>query len=99
MQNFEINLNQIDEIKEITSKEKNFRMKNLEFFNEVGFPNKRLEDWKFTDFQGIVDRNFKKLDTKKISSVVDKIDLIKDFEHNHAMISQGFLDSSLYLFF
>ena len=25
--------------------EKNFRIKNLEFFKEAGFPNKRYEDW------------------------------------------------------
>ena len=47
MENFEINSNQIDKIKKITKKEKNFRIKNLESFKATGFPNKRLEDWKF----------------------------------------------------
>ena len=32
MHNFEINSNQIDEIKKITKEEKNFRAKNLEIF-------------------------------------------------------------------
>ena len=63
MQNFEINSNQIDKIKKITTEEKNFRIKNLELFKEFGFPNKRLEDWKFSDFENIIDRNFEKLDT------------------------------------
>ena len=74
MQNFEINSNQIDKIKKITVKEKNFRIKNLELFKAVGFPNKRLEDWKFSDFKNIIDRNFEKLDAKKVSSNVKKIE-------------------------
>ena len=47
MQNFEINSTQIDKIKKMTTEEKNFRIKNLEFFKTAGFPNKRNEDWKF----------------------------------------------------
>ena len=94
MQNFEINSNQIDKIKKITVKEKNFRIKNLELFKAVGFPNKRLEDWKFSDFKNIIDRNFEKLDAKKVSSNVKKIDLIKDFEHNYILLVNGNLHSS-----
>ena len=72
MQNFEINSNEIDKIKKITTEEKNFRIKNLELFRAAGFPNKRLEDWKFTDFENIVDRNFEKLDTKKYPQILIK---------------------------
>ena len=79
MQSFEINSNQIDKIKKITAEEKNFRIKNLELFRTAGFPNKRLEDWKFSDFENIIDRNFEKLDTKKVSSDIKKINLLKDF--------------------
>ena len=64
MLNFEINSTQIDKIKKITTEEKRFRIRNLEFFKAAGFPNKRLEDWKFSDFKDIVDRNFEELDTK-----------------------------------
>ena len=42
MHNFEINPVQIDKIEKITLEEKNFRVKNLEFFKNNGFPNKRL---------------------------------------------------------
>ena len=45
MQNFEINSTQIGKIKKMTTEEKNFRIKNLEFFKSTGFPNKRFEDW------------------------------------------------------
>ena len=94
MQNFEINSTQIDKIKKITSEEKSFRIKNLEFFKSSGFPNKRLEDWKFSDFKDIVNKNFKELDTKKASSDISKIDLLKDFEHNYILLVNGNLHSS-----
>ena len=94
MQNFEINSTQIDKIKKITTEEKSFRIKNLEFFKATGFPNKKLEDWKFSDFKDIVDKNFKELDTKKVSSNIKKIDLLRDFEHNYILLLNGNLHSS-----
>ncbi len=94
MQNFEIKSTQIDKIKKITTKEKSFRIKNLEFFKATGFPNKKLEDWKFSDFKDIVDKNFKELDTKKVSSNIKKIDLLRDFEHNYILLLNGNLHSS-----
>ena len=94
MQNFEINPVQIDKIEKITVEEKNFRVKNLEFFKTNGFPNKRLEDWKFSDFRDIVDKNFDKLDAKKVSSNISKVNLLKDFEHNYILLVNGNLHSS-----
>ena len=94
IQNLEINSNEIDAIKKITKKEKDFRIKNLELFKASGFPNKRLEDWKFTDFKNIIDNNFEELDTKKISSNINKIDLLKDFKHNYILLVNGNLHSS-----
>tara|TARA_Y100000590_G_scaffold375408_1_gene440318 strand:+ start:1285 stop:2532 length:1248 start_codon:yes stop_codon:yes gene_type:complete len=94
MQNFEINFNEIDKMKKITAEEKNFRIKNLEFFKAVGFPNKRLEDWKFSDFKNIVDQNFDKLDVKKVYSDINKINLLKNFEHNYIILVNGNLQSS-----
>ena len=72
IQNFPINSKQIDKINKITAEEKKFRKKNLELFNEFGFPNKKLEDWKFSDFKNIVDKNFKKLDIGTVSSILKK---------------------------
>ena len=65
-ENININVSQIDKINKITSEEKKFRIKNLELFKETGFPNKRHEDWKFSDFKNIVNTNFKILETDKI---------------------------------
>jgi len=94
LENFNINPSQIDKINKITSKEKKFRIKNLQLFKDSGFPNKKIEDWKFSDFKNIVDTNFNKLDTNKISSINKKIDLLKDFEHNYIFLINGNLHSS-----
>ena len=85
-ENFEINSEEIDKIKKITSDEKNFRIKNLEFFKAAGFPNKRNEDWKFSDFKNIINNNFDELDTKNISYTVKKISLLKEFNHNYVFL-------------
>ena len=51
MQNFEINSNRIENIKEISTKEKNFRIKNLKLFNNAGFPIKDLKTGNFQIFK------------------------------------------------
>ena len=94
MQNFEINSSQIDKIEKITSEERNFRIKNLEIFNETGFPNKKFEDWKFSDFNEIVSKNFEHLETTIDKSQINKINLIKDFKHNFIIVVNGNLHSS-----
>ena len=94
MQNFNINFNEIDKIKKITTEEKKFRKKNLELFKAVGFPNKRLEDWKFSDFKEIIYKNFEHLDTKQVPFKKSKINLLQDFKHNYILLVNGNLSSS-----
>ena len=94
MRNFEINSSEIDKIKKISEKEKKFRIKNLEFFNTSGFPNKKLEDWKFSDFRDIVYKNFDQLDAKNTLADIKKINLLKDFDHNYILLVNGNLQSS-----
>ena len=62
MLNFKINSDEIDKIGNFTKEEKNFRLKNLNNFNDIGFPNKKSEEWKFSDLKAIVSKNFSKLD-------------------------------------
>ena len=93
-ENFEINSNAIDKIKKITSEEKNFRIKNLELFKSAGFPNKRQEDWKFSDFQNIINSNFDELNTDNVSYSIKKINLLKHFNHNYVFLVNGNLHSS-----
>ena len=98
MNDFEINSDQIGKIKKISLEEKNFRVKNLDFFKSVGFPNKKNEDWKFSDFNNIVNKNFEELDTKVSLSFDNKIDLIKEFDHNYIFLVNGNFQSSNFKF-
>ena len=86
IENFKINSKEIDKIKKISKEERNFRINNLNFFNEKGFPNKRQEDWKFSDLREIVRKNFKKLNVNKTNSEVKKVSPIKDFDHNYIVV-------------
>ena len=95
IENFNINSNEIDKMKNITQEEKVFRERNLESFKSSGFPNKKFEDWKFSDFREIVNKNFDELEIQKnISNNSNNINLIKDFEHNYIFLVNGNLYSS-----
>ena len=48
----------IEKIKNLSSEEKNLRKKNLDLFFQNGFPNKKNEDWKFSDLNSILGKNF-----------------------------------------
>ena len=98
IENFKINSKEIDKIKKISKQEKDFRINNLNLFNKKGFPDKKQEDWKFSDLREIVYKNFKKLNVNKASSKVKKVNLIKDFEHNYITIVNGELKSSNFKF-
>ena len=98
IENFKINSKEIDKIKKISKQEKDFRIDNLNLFNKKGFPDKKQEDWKFSDLREIVYKNFKKLNVNKASSKVKKVNLIKDFEHNYITIVNGELKSSNFKF-
>ena len=94
LENFQINSDEIDKIKKITPKEKNFRIKNLKFFQNTGLTNKKQEDCKFSDFQNIVNSNFDELEAVNISSNINKISTLKDFDHNYIFLVNGVLHSS-----
>ena len=64
LENFKIDASEIDKVNSFSNEEKVFRLKNLDYFNNTGFPNKKIEDWKFTDLKNIVSKNFSKLDFK-----------------------------------
>ena len=39
----------IEKIKDLSPEEIDIRKKNLDLFYQIGFPNKKDEDWKFSD--------------------------------------------------
>ena len=72
----------IEKIKNLSSEEKNLRKKNLNLFFQNGFPNKKNEDWKFTDLNSILGKNFNNIANKNLISEDKKLETIKNFEHN-----------------
>ena len=94
MLDLKIHSSEIDKIGKFTREEKNFRLKNLNHFNEIGIPNKRSEDWKFSDLKEIISKNFNKLNLGLEKSKKPKIDFIKDFDHNYILVINGELVDS-----
>ena len=84
---FEIDL---DKISTSSKKEKIDREKNLEFFLKKGLPNKKDENWKFSDLDLIIKKSFKNIVNNDDSAFNRKIELIKDFEHNYIVLINGF---------
>jgi len=62
-------------------------------FIEQGFPNKRLEQWKFSDLNTILNTNIKnfKFGFNKIIKKIDKQNIIKNFKHSKIFIVNGVL--------
>ena len=98
IENFKINLKEIDKINLINQDDKNYRIKNLEFFNQKGFPTKKDEDWKFSDLREIFSKNFKKIDINNSKPEENKFRLIKDFDHNYILLINGRLIRSDFKF-
>ncbi len=94
LNNFKIKTEEINKIKKISKEEKRFRVKNLSLFNESGFPNKKNEDWKFSDLKRIISTNFDKLIPIKKKIIKKNFNFIKDFEHNYIVLINGELNSS-----
>ena len=69
----------------------NYKKVNLENFFKKGFPNKRQEDWKFSDLNQIIQSNIKNLNYISEIDNKDNIEqkLIKDFDHNKIFIVNG----------
>ena len=76
---------------------KNIELKRVNFnhFLEKGFPNKRDENWKFSDLNHIISKNIKKLsfynDFLK-SEQVDESIFINNLEHNKLVFVNGKLE-------
>jgi Fe-S cluster assembly protein SufD len=83
IENFE---KDIENIKNISFSEKKIRKESLKIFNELGFPNRRLEDWKFTDLNSILGKNFNNIENNNLISEDKEINIVKEFEHNSTIL-------------
>jgi len=79
----------IEKIKNLSSEEKNLRKKNLDLFFQNGFPNKKNEDWKFSDLNSILGKNFNNIVNESFISEDKKLKKIEKFEHNFIYLLDG----------
>jgi len=79
----------IEKIKNLSLEEKISRQKNLDLFYKFGFPTKQVEDWKFTDLNLILNKNFESI-SNDVNFVSNKnLEVIKNFEHNYIFLTNG----------
>ena len=83
----------LEKIFNSSEKEISERKKSLNLFLKTGLPNKKDENWKFTDLNSIINKNFKFISHNQDFKLKKKIDLIKDFEHNYIILVNGVLKS------
>ena len=80
---FNIDFNRIHSSDE---KEAAGRKKNFELFLKRGLPNKKDENWKFSDLNFIISKNFKNITNNDEYKFDEKIELINDFDHNNIIL-------------
>ena len=81
-------------IKNISDEEKVSRRKSLNLFLETGFPNKKNEDWKFTDLNTILNKNFDKITNNFEFDLNKQFKILKNFDHNYILLTNGVLSAS-----
>ena len=79
----------IEKIKNLSPEEKILRQKNLDLFYKSGFPTKQLEDWKFTDLNLILNKNFDTISNDVNFEPSNELEIIKNFEHNCIFLTNG----------
>jgi len=83
-------------IKNLKSSKKDIelRQKNLNEFIKNGFPNKRIEDWKFSDLNQIISSNIKELKFFNNQTRPDEFDqstLVNNLDHNKIIFVNGLI--------
>ena len=67
------------------------RLENFNKFAKLGFPNKILEDWKFSDFNRIISEKFKNINVNPDEqNKFNFNNYIKDFKHNKIIFQNGY---------
>ena len=73
-----------------STSQKEIKEKNFNKFIDQGFPNKRIEDWKFSDLNQIISTNFENLAfSKKDNQSSIDINFINEFDHNKIVFVDG----------
>ena len=91
MEQLKVDFNKVIESLKLSEKSINSRKENLNQFVENGFPNKRAEDWKFSDLNQIISSNIENLrfNTDIEISEIDETTFIDKFVHNKIIFLNG----------
>ena len=85
MQNFKTDFEKTLKESNLSEKEIAFKNFNAKEFSKQGFPNKKDEDWKFSDINQIIKKEIGELNfyTKQLKKgEIDKDILLNEIEHN-----------------
>jgi len=77
-----------------SKKDIKLRQKNLNEFIKNGFPNKRIEDWKFSDLNQIISSNIKELKFFNNQTRPDEFDqssFVNNLDHNKIIFVNGLI--------
>ena len=88
----------IEKIRNLSNEEKISRQKNLDLFYKSGFPSKQEEDWKFTDLNLILNKNFGSISNEVNFESSKEFKAIKDFEHNYIFLTNGKIISTSFAY-
>jgi len=91
MDQLKIDFDKVIEGLKLSDENINFRKKNFNQFVENGFPNKRVEDWKFSDLNQIISSNIENLrfHSNFVPSKIDEAIFIDKFAHNKIIYLNG----------
>ena len=90
--NIKINFDNYLNKRNFSSSQKEIKESNFNNFIKNGFPNKRIEDWKFSDIKQIITTNFENIDfSKKEEQSNIKANFTLDLEHNKIIFINGII--------
>ena len=81
-------------IRDKSDKSLKLREENLSNFKKKGFPNKREEDWKFTDLEKFLKDNFDELNNDKLNDKKPAYHELS-FIHNSVKLINGKFQSTI----
>jgi|TARA_B110000037_G_scaffold144752_1_gene163717 Fe-S cluster assembly protein SufD len=91
MEQLKIDFDKVIKSLKLSNENINARKKNFNQFLENGFPNKRVEDWKFSDLNQIISSNINNLcfHSDLETSKVDETIFVDKFAHNKIIFING----------
>ena len=95
MEQLKIDFDKVIESLKLSDENINYRNKNFIQFVENGFPNKRVEDWKFSDLNQIISANIENLSFYNDVELgeIDETIFIDKFLHNKIVFINGVISN------